>query len=91
MHCGILKWEIHANLTFQSEFGDLGNSFLKSMVMMVGELDFGGIFHGENSVRFTVLSQFCFISFALIVTTVLMNLLVSKSLKYYFNMLFLFD
>ena len=69
---------IAIKVTFQTA----SYSFAKTVVMMVGEMDFGDIFHDgedfETKVFYEALTYCTFIIFLCMVTIVIMNLLVSS-------------
>lgn len=69
----------------QHQFSTPGYAFVKAGVMMIGELDFGSIFHAENSdepgsiVHYEGVTYALFVTFLILVTIIITNLLVSKN------------
>ncbi|XP_075160131.1 transient receptor potential channel pyrexia isoform X4 [Haematobia irritans] len=63
-------------------FKNITWSFLKAMTMMSGELEFEDIFYGDNrKIQYPVTSHFIFLSFVLLVTVILTNLMVGLAVS----------
>ncbi|XP_037890056.1 transient receptor potential channel pyrexia [Glossina fuscipes] len=62
-------------------FRNITWSLLKSIVMMSGELEFEDIFYGDVEVQYPVTSHFIFLSFVLLVTVILTNLMVGLAVS----------
>ncbi|KAF8376249.1 trpa-1 [Pristionchus pacificus] len=63
------------------EFSNVFSSLMKTTVMMIGEFEFTGIFHGDNTehnqrMYTTAMAYPLFLIFAIVMTILLMNLLV---------------
>ncbi|KNC24063.1 Transient receptor potential channel pyrexia [Lucilia cuprina] len=56
-------------------------SLLKAITMMSGELEFEDIFYGDVEVKYPVTSHFIFLSFVLLVTVILTNLMVGLAVS----------
>ncbi len=62
----------------RDQFSHIGLSIAKIMAMMVGELDYGNLFFNEKQEHnFEIVSFFIFITFMLVMTVAMMNLLIS--------------
>lgn len=70
----------------QHQFSTPGYAFVKAGVMMIGELDFGSIFHAENGdepgsiVHYEGVTYALFVTFLILVTIIITNLLVRNKL-----------
>ncbi|XP_033161869.1 transient receptor potential channel pyrexia [Drosophila mauritiana] len=62
-------------------FENITWSFLKSITMMSGELEFEDIFYGDYAVKFPVTAHIIFLSFVLLVTVILTNLMVGLAVS----------
>ncbi|KAH8303827.1 hypothetical protein KR018_008986, partial [Drosophila ironensis] len=62
-------------------FENITWSFLKSITMMSGELEFEDIFYGDYAVKFPVTAHVIFLSFVLLVTVILTNLMVGLAVS----------
>lgn len=62
-------------------FENITWSFLKSFTMMSGELEFEDIFYGDYAVKFPVTSHIIFLSFVLLVTVILTNLMLGLAVS----------
>ncbi|XP_037083097.1 transient receptor potential cation channel subfamily A member 1 homolog isoform X2 [Pollicipes pollicipes] len=60
----------------QVAFSTVGKSLLKTSVMMIGEMDYGSIFDGEESVHFPGVTYTLFVAFLILMSIIIMNLLV---------------
>lgn len=56
-------------------------TLLKSITMMSGELEFEDIFYGDYAVKFPVTAHIIFLSFVLLVTVILTNLMVGLAVS----------
>ncbi|CAF3400425.1 unnamed protein product [Rotaria socialis] len=65
----------HMLLQNHNPFQHFGNSLLKTCVMMIGEFEYEGIFHGDNANYFGI-TYFFFIIFIIVMSIIIMNLLV---------------
>jgi len=65
----------HMLLHNHNAFQHFGNSLLKTCVMMIGEFEYEGIFHGDQPNYFGV-TYFFFVIFIIIMSIIIMNLLV---------------
>lgn len=65
----------HMLLQNHNAFQYFGNSLLKTCVMMIGEFEYEGIFHGDEPNYFSV-TYFFFVIFIVIMSVIIMNLLV---------------
>lgn len=72
----------HVLLSKQDVFKTPGRAIVKTMVMMIGEMDFDTIFvdnyNNQELLRYKEMSLFIFFLFVILITIVLMNLMVSK-------------
>lgn len=72
----------HVLLSKQDAFKTPGMAIVKTMVMMIGEMDFDTIFvvnyNNQELLRYKEMSLFIFFLFVILMTIVLMNLMVSK-------------
>ncbi|XP_030385731.1 transient receptor potential channel pyrexia [Scaptodrosophila lebanonensis] len=62
-------------------FENITWSFLKSITMMSGELEYEDIFFGDHPVKFPVTAHIIFLSFVLLVTVILTNLMVGLAVS----------
>jgi len=62
-------------------FENITWTFLKSITMMSGELEFEDIFYGNYAVKFPVTAHIIFLSFVLLVTVILTNLMVGLAVS----------
>ncbi|KAH8297826.1 hypothetical protein KR054_011149 [Drosophila jambulina] len=62
-------------------FENIPWTFLKSITMMSGELEFEDIFYGDYAVKFPVTAHIIFLSFVLLVTVILTNLMVGLAVS----------
>ncbi|XP_020801629.1 transient receptor potential channel pyrexia isoform X1 [Drosophila serrata] len=62
-------------------FENITWTFLKSITMMSGELEFEDIFYGDYAVKFPVTAHIIFLSFVLLVTVILTNLMVGLAVS----------
>ncbi|XP_059216048.1 transient receptor potential channel pyrexia [Stomoxys calcitrans] len=62
-------------------FKNITWSLLKSITMMSGELEFEDIFYGDVVVKYPVTAHFIFLSFVLLVTVILTNLMVGLAVS----------
>ncbi|XP_037939903.1 transient receptor potential channel pyrexia [Teleopsis dalmanni] len=62
-------------------FENITWSLLKSIAMMSGELEFEDIFYGDYAVKFPVTAHIIFLSFVLLVTVILTNLMVGLAVS----------
>ncbi|CAF0887601.1 unnamed protein product [Adineta ricciae] len=65
----------HMLLQNHNPFQHFGNSLLKTCVMMIGEFEYEGIFHGDDANYFGI-TYFFFIIFIIVMSIIIMNLLV---------------
>ena len=67
----------------QGNFETISNSFMKTLIMMSGEFDYGDIFfpEGEASAPFPTMTYIIFIVFFLLLSLILLNLLVGLSVS----------
>ena len=72
----------HVLLSKQDAFKTPVRAIVKTMVMMIGEMDFDTIFvdnyNNQELLRYKEMSLFIFFLFVILITIVLMNLMVSK-------------
>ena len=72
----------HVLLSKQDAFKTPGRAIVKTMVMMIGEMDFDTIFvdnyNNQELLRYKEMSLFIFFLLVILITIVLMNLMVSK-------------
>ena len=67
----------------QDSFRNVGSSFVKTSVMMIGEFEYEAIFTGNvNKLPYRTISYFVFLMFLIIMPIVMMNLLVSCLYKH---------
>ncbi|XP_022210828.2 transient receptor potential channel pyrexia [Drosophila obscura] len=62
-------------------FENITWSFLKTITMMSGELEFEDIFYGDYAVKFPVTAHIIFLAFVLLVTVILTNLMVGLAVS----------
>ncbi|XP_068149170.1 transient receptor potential channel pyrexia [Drosophila tropicalis] len=62
-------------------FENITWSFLKSITMMSGELEYEDIFYGDYAVKFPITAHIIFLSFVLLVTVILTNLMVGLAVS----------
>lgn len=65
----------HMLLQNHNPFQHFGNSLLKTCVMMIGEFEYEGIFHGDDANYFGI-TYFFFVIFIIVMSIIIMNLLV---------------
>ena len=72
----------HCLFANRVEFSDPSISIIKTLVMMIGEYEFNGIFYPDDELAFstfqyyTVLSYIIFVIFVIVMSLIIMNLLV---------------
>ena len=60
----------------QKTFNGFGWAYLKTFAMSTGEFDYDGIFRGQNTVKLHIIAIVTFVSFVMVITIVLMNVLI---------------
>lgn len=78
----MVTWNL-PHFSFQAAFQTPGYAFVKTGVMMIGEIEFEDLFHGEASdfeteMYYEGITYFIFITFLCVATIIIMNLLVSN-------------
>lgn len=84
--CLLVAFSLSFNVLFGNykAFKSVLSSILKTVTMMAGELEFEDIFYDENGksqARFPLSSHIMFMSFVLLVTVILTNLLVGLAVN----------
>lgn len=81
--CLLVAFALSFNVLFSTypPFQSLPWTLLKTITMMSGELEFEDIFYGETAIRYPVTSHFMFLTFVILVTIILTNLLVGLAVS----------
>ena len=62
---------------YQEAFSSVPKALIKTSVMMIGEFEFDSIFNdSQNKVNYATVSYILFVTFLIIMSIILMNLLV---------------
>ena len=70
----------HVLLNDKESWNNVGNSFIKTGVMMIGEFEYESIFY-DGVLKFPVTTQVFFVAFMIIMSIIVMNLLVGLAVE----------
>ena len=66
----------HLLLVNQTPFNDIGHAILKTSVMMIGEFEYEGIFHGNETQEFPEVTIVFFVAFLILMSIIVVNLMI---------------